>query len=106
MSHRNYPATREVLDSITYKDWHFESFAPVDMSYFSATFRVCFPAPCSRTGVDAMQFGPWLSIPFCLDEDGILKLVLNAIHRAEEHETREFFKYQGRVVFDPHQRVV
>lgn len=58
--------------------------------------------PCSVTGVPT----PWksgktyLSLHMCKQE--VIAAVYGAIEKAELHEIREFFRYKGASIFNPH----
>lgn len=58
--------------------------------------------PCSVTGVPgAWRSGKtFLSVHMCRQE--VVAAVYGAIEKAELHEVREFFRYKGASIFNPH----
>ena len=67
------------------------------------TLRVKAKVTCSRTGEPRNQmFNIRCYHIEYLNEAQILDWLLEQIHSIERHETREFFKYQGEAIFDPH----
>lgn len=73
--------------------------------------RVCFEwmwrAPDAVTGKLDMQIrsGPEEVTDYAT-EDSFVKLVFRAVQWCEDHETREFFRYSGVQIFDPHKSVL
>lgn len=105
-SRNQYQRARCVLKSITYKPgWRIEEDDINDPHYLHYSLR--FMAVCAVTGRNEIQVAARHSI--CLGAESILSLdrmivnhVLDSIHRAERHETLEFFKVNGVAIYDPH----
>lgn len=95
-----------VLRAIKYKDWVFTvesrtwKFEKInDTLYF---LRVEFKTPNTETQDDASWKGrKWLLSERMTDSE-IVQTAFKAVLTAEEHETREQFKYHGQAVLAPH----
>lgn len=89
---------REVLLRVRYKDWIFLFVPQKPFAYL----QLCWPAPCSETGVPRMQRSrKWLLSPHMTLSE-IVQTAFLAVKTAEEHELREAFRYRGEAIFGPH----
>ena len=64
--------------------------------------QIAATTPCSVSGQDvAWKSGKtYLSLHMCRQE--VVSAVYGAIEKAELHEVREFFRYRGSSIFNPH----
>lgn len=90
----------EIVNAITYKPgWSIDLRWAYDLPYIQISVS---NSMCASTGVPA----PWksgkryLSKHMCRQE--IVGVVFGLIKDAEEHETREWFRYRGAAIFNPH----
>ncbi len=70
---------------------------------FGRTYiQLKYKAPCTKTGL----WGEWKSDKIYLSsymtEDEVVKKVFVLFKRAVEHEIMEGFKFDGKIVFNPH----
>lgn len=98
---------QKLLDDITYKpNWTFqvrknktvwscvELFITImvpDVEYPDRIIPICMAESISPYHLDRMN-----------DEVLVQSLISNVIRKAEEHEFREWFKFKGKNVFNPH----
>lgn len=98
-----------ILSQIKYRDWTIHMRRPPGIDQYCVLyfdFRWLAPDAVAHEGrVDApliqMQSGGHYISAF-MDETQVLRKVYHAIRQAEDHETREFFRYRNVQVFDPH----
>lgn len=96
----------EELARFTYKPgWKFSIYAPLLPSATSsrAWLKIDFEVedtyrPGHQTRVGMRR--PLL--PYYIDADHFAHWLVREIDRAEQHETREFLKRDGVMIFDPH----
>jgi hypothetical protein len=90
---------RTILNRIRYKNWSFYLGQLADGHLY---IQAQFPAACADSGVIETQFGrKWLlSEHMTLSE--IIQTAFKAVMTAEEHETRECFRFDGQPIFGPH----
>ena len=87
----------EIVDRITYRDWMLQW----SDNGLTRQIRWVWSDECAVTGKVAPQHSRTWDITG-MNEEQIVKTAFIALKVAIEHETMEFFKYRGRVVFDPH----
>lgn len=94
-----------VADKVSYKQgWAVEARAPHGPFADIVSIRLSFIAPCAVTGKQEVQVcATHLILVAGMTVKSFLNRILWAIKQAEEHETLEFFKYQGVAIYDPHQ---
>lgn len=92
----------DIVESISYKKgWDIRLHVPAGINS-NPYVQVSATTPCSMTGEPT----PWksgkqyLSWHMCKQE--IVSAVYGLIERAELHECREFFRYKGASIFNPH----
>lgn len=93
-----YNDVMKVLVRISYKDWQLCYRYDGDrlMIYWD------FAAPCTTTGiVQRWQSRKW-PLSMHMVEGEIVQTAFMAALQAEEHESRESFKYKGIAPFNPH----
>lgn len=100
MSTAKFSEMLEIVNSICYKEgWKID--IKVDECH-RPYIQVGATTPCSMTG----ELAPWksgkqyLSWHMCRQE--VVSAVYGLIERAELHECREFFRYKGASIFNPH----
>lgn len=101
---------RELIASCTYKPgWkvHFHpGYGRSDRPWIQVEVTTEAEASTESTGPNKGQRAPWkggkvyLSYFMCRQE--IVSAVYGAIERAELHEIREWFRYKGASIFNPH----
>lgn len=96
----DFLAINAILEEITYKGgWKVKCYSQDDRPYI----QVCVTGGvCSQTGARTDWKGAkrWLSFHMCRQE--IVGAAFACIKDAEEHEMREFFRYKGRAIYNPH----
>ncbi len=89
---------RTIVGVIEYKDWWFRvSDDPQDL-----WLQVCFNAPDTITGEIALQTCRKWRLSEWMTDTEIVDAAYLAIERAEIHEIKEHFKFDGVLVFNPH----
>jgi hypothetical protein len=78
---------KKVLATVQYKDWGFE--VSEDQSWFQVRIN------------DEHKGRKWKLSPH-MTKSEIVQTAFLAVLTAEEHETREQFKYRGYAIFGPH----
>jgi hypothetical protein len=91
----------DVLAAVTYKDWTLKLH--YDPARATAPYiQWMFTGKCSKTGAVGPQFSrKWYISPW-MAESELVQTAFKAALTAEEHETREHFKYFNKRVFNPH----
>jgi hypothetical protein len=96
----------DVLDCVRYKSWTIQAYS--DPQGAGAYLQVGFLAPdhaLDRPGyanpVLRMTGRKW-RLSEHMTKSEIVQTALAAVLAAEEHETREQFRYKGRAIFGPH----
>jgi hypothetical protein len=92
------------IEAITYKPgWYFRHGIEEGRMWIQVgVSEAADIAICAVT----KEIVPWrgakmyLSPHMCRQE--VVSMVHHAIHRAEEHETNEWFRYKGRSIYNPH----
>ena len=88
----------ETLAKLTYKPgWTFDTYAGYLLQVNLKTINV--HAPYEEVTVTATQNIPLLGVE---DEQGVVKMVGKMIRELELHEVNEWFKFNGKVVEEPH----
>lgn len=72
---------------------------PVDGRIF---LQVTYEAPCTKTGAVQEWHGRKWYLSEYMTEDEIVKTAYAAFEAAVKHEIMEGFKFNGKVVFNPH----
>lgn len=89
---------KEIVGCLRYKDWWFSLRTRNGEMYL----QVEFSARDSVSGDVAIQKGrKWFISEHCTESELVLT-ALKAVLTAEEHETRENFRYLGRAIANPH----
>lgn len=91
--------------------WEFE---PVDWWHLGsnldnapiARFRFCYYESDTETGVSEVQRARWWYVEDTMDEEAIVRTAWMALGVSDEHRRREAFKYDGRMVFNPHAKLI
>lgn len=95
---KTFNGIRDVLDRITYKTWYLK----VSSEYGRLYLQWVFHGPCSVSGNNEMHScRKWFLSPHMTDGE-LVQTAFAAALQAEEHECREFFKYDGHVIMNPH----
>jgi hypothetical protein len=90
-----------LVAEITYKEgWVLQLLHDTDGRNLSLQWH--FPAPCAKTGVVQQQYTRVHRLSPAATDGEIVQTAFAAALQAEEHECREFFKFAGRRIFDPH----
>ena len=88
----------DILAEIKYKDW---LVAPISNEK-GLFIHVLFQSKCTVTGRKELQKGrKWYISPYSCKSE-VVNTAFLAILTAEEHETRERFKYRGAPIYGPH----
>ena len=88
----------DILSYIEYKRWSFHLGCSGDSHYLQVKF-VC---ECSVTGKPEPWSGrKWYLSPH-MTKSEVVQTAFKAVLTAEEHESREKFKYNGQAIFGPH----
>jgi len=88
----------DILSKVKYKDWSFHVEQRGDLFYMQARF----PEPDLVTGVVEMQHGRKWILSKYMTKSEVVTTAFKAVITAEEHEIREKFRYNGRMIFGPH----
>lgn len=94
----------EIVAKVQYKPgwrFHVSSYQsyPAPICYL----QIIFTAPDVRTGIPGNIAGiVWPFHAELYDEKQLLGLALQAVLHCEDHEAREFFRYDGKQIYDPH----
>lgn len=87
-----------ILGRVTYKTWYMHVGVDGNRPYMQWQFN----GPCSKTGeVQLHMCRKWFLSPHMTDGE-LVQTAFSAALQAEEHECREFFKYGGHVIMNPH----
>lgn len=87
----------EIVKKIEYKNG-FKFHVPEDQSYL----QVQFLAYDQDERVVKWQFGRKWMLSTHMTRSEVVQTAFKAIMSAEEHETREMFRYKGQAIFGPH----
>jgi len=90
---------KEVIEQITYKKgWRIEVFTDENRPML----QIIFQGEDESTGmVETQKCRKW-SLSFHMTTTEIVYTALKAVQAAEDHETREFFKYKNVRIANPH----
>lgn len=88
----------DILAEVTYKDWAFH----IEERGGNLYMQVRFPDPDLVTGIIETQHGRKWIMSQWMTKSEVVTTAFKAIITAEEHETREKFRYRGRMIFGPH----
>ena len=98
---RTFNDFRELLDKVTYKN-HWALRVDTDRESDRTYLQWQFYGPCSVTGNKQWHnCRKWFLSPYMTDGE-VVQTAFAAALQAEDHECREFFKYDGHVVMNPH----
>ena len=90
----------EILQDLSYKDWEFVSV--VEESDWNLDQRVFIQLVWTDPNEDELQKSrKWYISPHSTKSE-VVQTALLAVLVAEEHETREQFRYKGAKIFGPH----
>ncbi len=97
---RNFTELQALLDKVTYKlAWHLH--VGTDLGCGRDYLQWQFYGPCSVTGNKQWHnCRKWFLSTYMTDGE-VVQTAFAAL-QAEEHECREFFKYDGHVIMNPH----
>lgn len=88
----------QLKQDIQYKNWNLHIGQDGERLFL----QVRFPAIDANTGLEEEQKGrKWFLSPHMTNSE-FVQTAFKAILTAEEHETRENFRYKGQAVFSPH----
>jgi len=75
----------------------------VDKTYGSRLYlQASYVAPCTKTGGSEPWFGRKWYLSSHMTRDEVVKTAFAAFKAAVEHEVMEGFKFNGKIVFNPH----
>lgn len=96
---KTFEEIKEVIDKVTYKEgWSIKVFQKNKIPFI----QVIFMGADETTGmIEEQKCRKW-SLSYHMTTTEIVYTVLKAIQAAEDHETREFFKYKGVRIANPH----
>jgi hypothetical protein len=95
---KDFEELRVIADAITYKEtWQLH--IKYDGRMF---FQWSWIAPCANTGARELQHSRKWYLSKHMTDGEIVQTAFAAALQAEEHECREFFKYAGVRVMNPH----
>lgn len=98
---RAFSEVRELLDKVAYKA-HWVLRVDTDHDSGRTYLQWQFYGACSVTGASQWHnCRKWYLSPHMTDGE-IVQTAFAAALQAEEHECREFFKYDGHVIMNPH----
>lgn len=90
---------RHTLRKVRYKPaWNFE----VREGRFEGPHLVIRAIVPNAHGLGYVNLDIHSAIPPCFSEKQFLEFLLWRLLRIESHETREFFQYEGELLYDPH----
>lgn len=93
---------REILDKISYKHW----LCVLILRGHNVYLQWRWHGVCSVTGKPAPQQSRLWHVPEdWVNPEELYRLAFLAAKTAEEHELMEFFKVNGKPLFDPHAKV-
>ena len=83
-------------------DIEFAAYARLKLNGPRPFLQWSFTGPCSKTGeVKEQPCRKW-QLSFYMTAGEIVQTAFAAALQAEEHECREFFRWKGRRLFNPH----
>jgi len=90
---------RQIIEQIQYKpNWNILFFEGTERPYIQLKVL----GNCSITG----DLVPWVSgkrfLSYFMSNQEIVGSVFALIKDAEDHEMREFFRYKGKAIYNPH----
>lgn len=89
-----------VIKQLQYKDWVFSIGQDQDRLYLQVAFQA--PDNSRHSSIRHLQTGrKWLLSPY-MTKSELVATAFKAVLTAEEHETRELFRYRGQAIFGPH----
>ncbi len=87
------------VDLVSYKDWEFNVRLDGDRPYLQIS---CPSGSCNTTGNKYDWKSRKWFLSYHMAKSEVIQTVFKAVITAEEHETRELFKYKGQPIFGPH----
>lgn len=94
----------EILKKITYKpEWHIECYIRTDYPGSPVAVDFILDAIDPVTKAPTRIMGHSRIDPFMFkDKEALLAFIFDRLIVAERHETQEWFRYEGKPVYDPH----
>lgn len=90
------PQILEIVSSIEYKDWKLDLITPPSSNPY-----IQWKIPDNKAPMGYWNCRKWLLSPH-MTKSEIIQTIFLAIQVAEEHESRESFKYKGESILSPH----
>lgn len=88
-----------LLEKVSYKQgWELVVGRTMERPYL----QWCFFGPCSVTGEPQRHYCRKWFLSYHMTDGEVVQTAFGAALQAEEHECREFFKYDGKVIMNPH----
>ena len=87
-----------ILTHVTYKRWSFHVEERGDHLFLQCRWT----EPDLVTGIVEVQHGRKWILSRHMTKSEVVTTAFKAVLTAEEHETREQFRYRGRMIFGPH----
>ncbi len=84
----------KILDGIKYKDWK--------LKHKDDYIQWTWTDTCSKTGEQKPWSGRKWKLSEHMTESELVGTAFLALNTALEHEAREFFRYNDKIVFNPH----
>ncbi len=89
----------KILADCRYKGWEFEVH---EVNTGETWLQLTWVGPDTDTDAYAeLRSRKWKLSPF-MTKSEVVQTAFKAVMTAEEHETREAFKYRGKAIFGPH----
>lgn len=98
----NLDRMQDILDTVTYKDWHIGAYPDRDGAYLQVRFYAADTTHHAFPNHPELQAGRKWRLSEHMTHSEVVQTALKAVLAAEEHETREQFHYRGRAIFGPH----
>lgn len=94
------PDIQGALDRITYRpDWTFTAY---EDQWEGPHLLIVAPVPNSYRPTETVDLGIRSPLPPMPDTEALHRWLAWRLGRVENHEMREWFKVDGRPLFDPH----
>lgn len=94
----NLAEMQEAISQITYKDWRIRLYLDGDRPYLQVSF---LEEDMTTKVIEEQKGRKWFLSPH-MTKSEVVSTALKAVLTAEEHETREKFRFQGKAIFGPH----
>lgn len=91
---------KAIVDSITYKNnWGLSVIEDYDV----CVLKILHCTTCVETGSGTRIVGRYtIDLRGIRTEELAVRILFDYLRQTEEHETKEWFKYKGKHVYDPH----